>query len=223
MTGEKGLTIAMDGPAGSGKSTVSRAVAARLGYQYIDTGAMYRAVAVVSHERGIEPDDDDGLERLCGKIEIGFVDGKITVDGRDLSVEIRTPMADGLSSKVSSRGPVRKAMIDLQRQMAARGGVVMEGRDIGTVVLPDADAKFYITASPEVRGERRHRERLEKGEESNLDEVIGAIRDRDERDSRRELSPLRPAEDARIVDTTNMDIPEVVDTILKSLEKRFPK
>ncbi len=219
MTGEEGLIIAMDGPAGSGKSTVSKEIAAKLGYQYIDTGAMYRAVAVRSNELGIEPDDDEGLERLCDEIKIEFIDGNITVDGRDLSKKIRTPLADGLSSKVSSRKPVRRAMIDLQRKMAAIGGVVMEGRDIGTVVLPDADAKFFITASPKVRGERRHRERLSKGEESNLDQVIGAIRDRDERDSKRELSPLRPAQDARIIDTTELNISEVVDTILKRLGK----
>ncbi|MBN1572298.1 MAG: (d)CMP kinase [Deltaproteobacteria bacterium] len=219
MTGENRLIITMDGPAGSGKSSVSKEVAARLGYRYIDTGAMYRAVAVMSHELGIEPDDDEGLERLCDKINIEFVDGNIIVDGRDLSSEIRTPTADGLSSMVSSREPVRRAMIALQRKMAARGGVVMEGRDIGTVVLPNADAKFYITASPEIRGERRHRERLGKGEESNLDEVIEAIRDRDERDSRRELSPLKPASDAQIIDTSNLDISEVVGTILKRLGK----
>jgi cytidylate kinase len=219
MGEKRGLIITMDGPAGSGKSTVSKEVASRLGYRYIDTGAMYRAAAVRSHELGVPPDDDDALEKMCEKIEIEFVNGNITVDGRDMSVEIRTPLADRLSSVVSSRAPVRRALIAKQKKMAERGGVVVEGRDIGTVVLPEADAKFYITASPEVRGKRRHLERLARGEESDLNEVIEAIRSRDKRDSERKLSPLKPAEDALIVDTTDLDINGVVYLILKKLEK----
>ena len=209
----------MDGPAGSGKSTVSKLIAKRLGYEYIDTGAMYRGVAIRSHELNISPEDDIGLKQLCETIKIGFVDGKITVDGRDLSVEIRTPLADSLSSVVSSRAPIREAMIALQQEMAKKGGVVMEGRDIGTVVLPHADLKFFITASPEVRGERRHKERLQKGEESDLNQVIEAIRERDRRDSERKLSPLKPAVDAHIVDTTGLEILDVVDTVLREIEK----
>ncbi len=216
---KKRLNITMDGPAGSGKSTVSKEIAKRLGYKYIDTGAMYRAVAIRSHELDILPDDDSGLEQLCENVKIGFIDGKITVDGRDVSVEIRTPLADSISSVVSSRAPIREAMIALQREMAKRGGVVMEGRDIGTVVLPNADLKFYITASPEVRGERRHKERLQKGEESDLNQVIEAIRERDKRDSERKLSPLKPAIDAHIVDTTGLEILDVVDTVLREIEK----
>lgn len=219
MGEKRGLIITMDGPAGSGKSTVSKKIASRLGYRYIDTGAMYRAAAVRSHELGISPDDDAALEEMCGKMEIEFVDGNITVDGRDMSVEIRTSLADRLSSMVSSRAPVRKALIAKQKEMAGRGGVVVEGRDIGTVVLPNADAKFFITASPEVRGKRRHLERLARGEESDLDGVVEAIRSRDKRDSERELSPLKPAEDARIVDTTDLDIDGVVGLIMKELEK----
>jgi CMP/dCMP kinase len=215
----KRLNITMDGPAGSGKSTVSKLIAKRLGYKYIDTGAMYRAVAIRSHELNISPDDDTGLEQLCKTVKVEFVDGKITVDDRDVSVEIRTPLADGLASVVSSRAPIREAMIALQREMAQVGGVVMEGRDIGTVVLPDADLKFYITASPEVRGERRHKERLQKGEESDLNQVIESIKERDKRDSQRKLSPLKPAVDARIVDTTGLAILDVVDTVLREIEE----
>jgi CMP/dCMP kinase len=211
------LTIVIDGPAGSGKSTISRLLADQLGLSYIDTGAMYRAVALAAHERSVDPADDRGLEDICSVIQLRFQGTRIFMDGRDVSAAIRTPLMDRLSSAVSARPSVRKAMIGLQRRAAQGGGVVMEGRDIGTVVLPDADMKFFLTADARVRGERRYRERLEKGESANLDAVVTEIEKRDKNDTERELSPLKAAEDAIIIDTTFMSIPEVVEEIRKKI------
>jgi cytidylate kinase len=217
---KKNLTIVIDGPAGSGKSTVSRLIAKQLGLTYIDTGAMYRAVALRSHELSVDPADDEGLARVCGKITLEFKNEKLFMDGRDVSESIRTPLMDRLSSAVSARPPVRRAMIDLQRRTARGGGVVMEGRDIGTVVLPDADLKFFLIADPRVRGERRYQERIAKGETADLDRVVTEIERRDKNDAERELSPLRPAEDAIVLDTTNLSIDEVVTAIVKEASKR---
>jgi len=216
---KKNLTVVIDGPAGSGKSTVSKLLAKELGLTYIDTGAMYRAVALKAHELGIDPADDGGLARICGEITLTFDGERLFMDGRDVSKAIRTPLMDRLSSAVSARPPVRKAMIGLQRRTAQRGGIVMEGRDIGTVVLPDADLKFFLTADNKVRGERRYRERIDKGERADLATVVTEIERRDRDDSERELSPLRPAEDAIIVDTTYLSLDEVVARIRGELLK----
>lgn len=215
---KKNITITVDGPAGSGKSSVGKRLAEKLKFTYIDTGAMYRAIALRAFELGISADDDEGLNELCGGVELKFDGDNLFMDGRDVTSDIRTPEMDALSSAFSSRAPVRKEMIALQRRMAADGGVVMEGRDIGTVVLPDADAKFFITASPEVRGQRRYKERIERGEDVDLDKIVSDMVKRDDNDSRRELSPLKPAEDATIIDTTDINIDEVITIILKKLE-----
>lgn len=214
---KKNLTIVIDGPAGSGKSTISRLVAEKLGLSYIDTGAMYRAVALAAYERSIQPADDRGLEEICDAIRLRFRGTRLFMDGRDVSEAIRTPLMDRLSSAVSARPSVRRAMIDLQRKAAQGGGVVMEGRDIGTVVLPDADVKFFLTADARVRGERRWRERLDKGESADLAAVVTEIEKRDKNDSERELSPLVAAEDAVIIDTTHLSIPQVAEEILKKI------
>jgi cytidylate kinase len=214
---KRNLTIVIDGPAGSGKSTISKLLAHRLGITYIDTGAMYRAVALAAHERGVDPADDGGLAQICGAILLEFKGGRLFMDGRDVSEAIRTPLMDGLSSAVSARPSVREAMIGLQRRTAEGGGVVMEGRDIGTVVLPNAEAKFFLTADPKVRGERRYRERIGKGETADLETVVTEIEKRDRNDSERALSPLKPADDAIIIDTTHLSIPEVVEEILKKI------
>jgi cytidylate kinase len=214
------FTITVDGPAGSGKSSAGRLLAERLSYRYIDTGAMYRAAAVAAHRAGVSPDDDAALERLMKDVDISFISGAIHLDGEDVSRAIREPVIDGLSSAVSARAPIRKALIALQRRMAKSGGVVMEGRDIGTVVLPDADVKFFVTASAEVRGRRRYDERIARGEEADLDEVIEAIRRRDERDRNRTLSPLVPADDAEVVDTSDMNLEEVVGYMMERVKKR---
>ncbi|MBN1883163.1 MAG: (d)CMP kinase [Deltaproteobacteria bacterium] len=215
----KRLVIAVDGPAGSGKSSASRLLAERLSYRYIDTGAMYRAAAVAAHRSGVSVDNDAALKRLMEGVDISFVSGRIHLDGEDVSRAIREPKMDGLSSAVSARAPIRAALITLQRRMAEAGGVVMEGRDIGTVVLPDADIKFFITASAEVRGKRRYTERIGRGEEADLQEVICAIKQRDERDARRELSPLVPADDAEVIDTSPMNLEEVVDYMMERVKK----
>ncbi len=214
---KKKLTIVIDGPAGSGKSTISRLLADQLGLAYIDTGAMYRAVALMAHERGVDPGDDAGLARICDSIRLEFRGLRLFMDGRDVSEAIRTPLMDQLSSAVSARPSVRKAMIGLQRRTAEGGGVVMEGRDIGTVVLPNAEAKFFLTADPRVRGVRRYRERIEKGESADLATVVTEIEKRDKSDSERELSPLKPADDAIIIDTTDLSIREVVEEIRKKI------
>jgi len=214
---KKKPTIVIDGPAGSGKSTVSRLLADRLGLTYVDTGAMYRAVALAAHERGVDPADDEGLAELCKIIRIEFRRNRLFMDGRDVSDLIRSSLMDRLSSTVSARPSVREAMVGLQRRTAEGGGVVMEGRDIGTVVLPDADVKFFLTANPQVRGMRRYQERVGKGESADLDKVVAEIERRDKNDSERELSPLKPAKDAIIIDTTDLSIPDVVEEMSKKI------
>jgi cytidylate kinase len=214
---KKSLTVVIDGPAGSGKSTIGKLLAHRLGITYIDTGAMYRAVALAAHERGVDPADDAGLARICRAIRLEFRGERLFMDGRDVSEAIRTPLMDRLSSAVSARPSVREAMIGLQRRTAEGGGIVMEGRDIGTVVLPKVDLKFFLTADPKVRGERRYLERIGKGESPDLETVVTEIEKRDKNDSERELSPLKPADDATIIDTTSLSIPEVVEEILKKI------
>jgi len=215
----KRLIIAVDGPAGSGKSSASRLLAERLSYRYIDTGAMYRAAAVAAYRSGVSVENDVALEQLMKDVVISFKSGRIHLDGEDVSRAIREPEIDGLSSAVSARAPIRKALIALQRRMAENGGVVMEGRDIGTVVLPDADIKFFITASAEVRGRRRYTERIERGETADLEEVIEAMKRRDERDAQRELSPLVPADDAQVLETSSLNLEEVVDRMMERAKK----
>ncbi len=213
------LTITVDGPSGSGKSTVSRVLAERLGYRYVDTGAMYRAIALRSKMMGVEPEDDDGLEEVCRGVEFEFRGDKIFMNSEDVSAQIRTPEMDGLSSIISARAPVRKAMINLQRKMAEGGDIVMEGRDIGTVVLKDADAKFFLTADKDIRGKRRFDERNVRGEDVDFKKVLSDMGKRDKDDSARELSPLRPDRDAKIIDTPNINVEKVLEIIIGELKK----
>jgi len=206
------IVVAVDGPAGAGKSSASRALAGRLGYAYVDTGAMYRAVGVIAHERGVPLDDDDALERLVGglRFEVRDQGAGLAVDGIDLSAAIRRPDAGELASRVSTRPVVRERLVALQRQLGAAGGVVMEGRDIGTVVFQNAEVKLYLTADPAVRARRRALELRGRGEA--VDEVALAreIEARDRRDSARSHSPLRPAADARVLDTSAFTLEQVV-------------
>lgn len=201
--------IAVDGPAGAGKSTVSKIVAAKLGYTYIDTGAMYRAVALKS-SRSCEDlvDIIDGVE-----IELDAA-GNIFLDGQDVTKEIRTPEISKLASDVSKFGFVRKKLTELQRKMAQRGKVIMDGRDIGTQVLPNADLKIFLTATLDERARRRFEELKAKGQAVDFDAVRTEIALRDKQDSEREIAPLKQAEDAVLIDSTTLQVEEVVEKIL---------
>jgi cytidylate kinase len=207
--------VTIDGPAGAGKSSAARALATRLGFAHVDTGAMYRAVGVLAQEQGIGLDDDDALARaLSGwRFEVDPARGAIVVDGRDLSTVIRRPDAGELASRVSTRPVVRERLVALQRQLGAAGGVVMEGRDIGTVVFPDALVKLYLTASPAVRAERRARELRALGEQVDEAALARDLAERDRRDAGRSHSPLRPAPDAVVLDTTSLTLDAVVDAM----------
>lgn len=213
-----GLVIAIDGPSGAGKSTVAHLLAERLGYLQIDTGAMYRAVAYLMHEEGIDPDDLDAVERFCSHIDIRLdrLDGcqRVIANGQDVTARIRTPEMSLMTSNISALRPVREAMMQIQRRMGARGGVVLEGRDIGTVVFPDADVKFYLSASAEERGRRRYQEQVSKGEQVTLENTIQDVVRRDQQDSQRDLAPLRMAGDAIAVDSSGRTIDEVLDTMV---------
>ena len=213
----KKLVVAIDGPAGAGKSTVAQLAAKELGYTYIDTGAMYRAVAWKVLQQGGEVTDEKILAVIPDiDVDLSYENGKTTVrvDGQDVTGEIRTPEVSHIVSQVAALGPVREKMVDLQRKMAERGGVLMDGRDIATNVLPGADVKIYLTASIAERANRRYKELREKGLAVNLADIERDIAARDKADMEREISPLVQAEDATLLDTTGMTIPEVVARII---------
>jgi len=213
----KSLLITIDGPAGAGKTTVSRSLAQSLGYRYIDTGALYRGVAFEAKSHGIHHDDDNGLEHLCGILDIKFVAGKdgtrLIVNDSDITDQIRTPEITMLASAVSARTVVRKYLLDLQKDMGKEKGVVFEGRDMGTVVFPDADVKFYLDASCKTRALRRYKE-LSPKSSITLEKIERDIKDRDKNDSTRTLAPLKPAKDAIIIDSTDLSVKEVVELML---------
>jgi CMP/dCMP kinase len=209
------MVIALDGPAGAGKSTVARAVAAELGFTYLDSGAMYRCVALAALERGESLDDGEGLGVLAEGLEIGFDGPRVLLGARDVSAEIRTPVVTAAASRVSVHPRVRAAMVGRQRQLISTGDYVAEGRDIGTVVSPEAPLKIFLTASDEERARRRA---AETGEE--LEAVLAAQRRRDARDSEREHGALRPAEDAVELDTSSLNLDEVVSRIVDSARQR---
>jgi cytidylate kinase len=213
------LIIAIDGPVGSGKSSVARRVAALLGYTYLDTGAMYRAMALKALRTSTPLDDVARLEALgdTTRIELATRDGggqRVLLDGADVSSEIRTPEVAQATSKLAVIPEVRRIMVAEQRRAGHHGGVVMEGRDIGTVVFPDADLKIYLDASVEVRAHRRFQEHVARGEQMTLKQVIAELRERDERDMKRITSPLKPASDAVLVDSTAMQQEEVARLIV---------
>ncbi|SDP30676.1 (d)CMP kinase [Selenomonas ruminantium] len=213
----KNLVVAIDGPAGAGKSTVAQLAARKLGYTYIDTGAMYRAVAWKTLQQKKEVTDELILEVVKDiDVNLQYKDGKttVTVDGTDVTGEIRTPEVSAIVSQVAALGPVREKMVDLQRKMGERGSVLMDGRDIATNVLPNADVKIFLTASIEERARRRHKELTEKGYTIDMEQMKADIAARDKADSEREISPLVQAEDATLLDTTGLSIDEVVERIL---------
>ena len=211
-------TIAIDGPAGCGKSTVARGLAERLGYTYIDTGAMYRAVAYRSLQAGLDVESGaDEIAMLAGRLDFEFRrigdEQHLFADGQDVEEAIRTPEVGNLSSPVSAIPEVRKHLVAVQRQMAADGGVIMEGRDIGTVVLPDADVKVFLTASVEERARRRHNQLREKDIERDFEDILREQQQRDKRDSTRAVAPLRQAADAHKLVTDDMSEEQVVDLL----------
>ena len=215
--------VAIDGPVGAGKSTVARRLAEALGFEYVNTGAMYRAVAVAARAAGIGADDRDAerkLDALLKTVRIEFSAGRIMLDGRDISAEIGTPEMSESASRLSTLGAVRARMRELQRAAGERGGVVMEGRDIGTAVFPDAEFKFFLDASAEVRAERRWRELAARGVAIAREEVLAQLHERDRRDRGRELAPLRPAPDAIVVDASRMSVEEVVTLMAQRVGAR---
>jgi cytidylate kinase len=211
-------TIAIDGTVASGKSTIGGLLAERLGYTYLDTGAMYRAVTWIALQRGMDIADEEAITALAQSIEINITlpavdDGRqytVYANGQDVTWQIRRPEVDANVSPVSAYPGVRKALTEQQRRIGRRGRIVMVGRDIGTVVLPEADLKIYLDATVEERACRRYWEILERGEEADYEEVLASMRRRDKIDSEREAAPLRPADDAIIIDTTELSIAEVL-------------
>lgn len=213
----KRLLITIDGPSGAGKTTVSRILADRLGYRYIDTGALYRGVALAALSSGLNPDDDNGLEKLCNTLKISFVLDKkglrIILNDSDITDRIRTPEITMFASAVSARPVVRSFLLNLQRDLGREKGVVFEGRDMGTVVFPSADVKFFLDASPKIRAKRRYKE-LKSINPQPLEAVERDMDRRDKDDSTRDLAPLKPAEDAIRIDSTDLSIETVVERMV---------
>lgn len=215
----KSYNIAIDGPAGAGKSTIARAVSAKLGFVYVDTGAMYRAMALYFIRRGIRPDEEETVSEAVKEVgvTISYEDGaqQVILNGENVSGLIRTEAVSQMASTSSVYLPVREKLVELQKELARNENVIMDGRDIGTCVLPEADLKIYLTASTAVRAKRRYDELTEKGEPCSLEEIEKEIEERDYRDMHRENSPLKQAEDAVLVDTSDLTIDEVIGEILK--------
>ena len=217
---KKDLRIAIDGPSGAGKSTIAKMVAKRLGIDYIDTGAMYRAFGLKLVKNGIEIEESDELKAVLAETDIDFSDGNIYLDGEIVNDQIRTPEASMVASKSSAFASVRKKMVELQQKMAQSKSVIMDGRDIGTVVMKDAEYKFYLTASAEERARRRTAELIEKGQDVDFETVLKDIEQRDYNDMNRAGTPLRKADDAVEIDSTSMTIDEVVNFICDRAEGR---
>ena len=207
------FNIAIDGPAGAGKSTIAKTLARELGYVYVDTGAMYRAIALKVSRAGLDADDEEALKQLTSSTRLDFDGSRILLDGEDVSDLIRTPEVSMWASKVSQRACVRKLVSDLSSHMAQTKSLVMDGRDIGTNVIKDAEVKVFLSASSIVRAKRRYDQLIQAGKEADLDSIREQIEERDEQDINRDLNPLTQAEDAVYLDTSDMTIDEVVEFI----------
>lgn len=220
------VAIAIDGPAGAGKSTIAKRVAEELNFMYVDTGALYRAVALCAIQKNIEPDDSQRVSEMLSEIKVQLAfnyrfEKVVLLDGKDVSSRIRTPEVSMAASKISALPQVRAYLLDLQRDIAKENNVIMDGRDIGTVVLPDAKVKIFLTASPQVRAERRYKELSEKGANVSFDEVLRDVNERDYNDSHRKTAPLKPAEDSVFVDTTDLDFEQSVEKIISVIKERI--
>lgn len=219
------INVAIDGPAGAGKSTVSRAAAKESGFIYVDTGALYRAVGVNALRKGVNTRDKDAVAATLSDITVDLVfengEQKVLLNGENVSSEIRTPPASMAASDVSAVPEVRAFLFDLQRDIAKRNNCIMDGRDIGTVVLPDAKVKIFLTASPEERATRRYKELIEKGNDVKYEDVLSELIERDYNDSHREIAPLKPAEDSVTLDTTGLTLEESINEIIRIIKEKM--
>ena len=220
------IAVAIDGPAGAGKSTISKSAAKELGFIYVDTGALYRTVGLAASRKNVEPVQGEEVNNLLDsiKVELTFNDkGEqvVLLNGEDVSAFIRTPEASMMASKISAIPEVRAYLLDLQRNMATTNNVIMDGRDIGTVVLPNAEVKIFLTATPEARATRRYKELVEKGMDVKYDDILQDVITRDYNDSHREIAPLKQADDAVLADTTEIDLQGSIDLIVSIIKERM--
>lgn len=218
------IAIAIDGPAGAGKSTIAKAAAKHLGFIYVDTGAMYRAIGLYTLRSGVDTADTDAVVALLDKIEVKLARDEnknqlVILNGEDVSDKIRTPEVSMAASVTSAIPQVRAFLLELQRDMARNFDVIMDGRDIGTVVLPDAKVKIFLTASPEIRARRRYDELIEKGMDVNFDDVLAEVIERDNNDMNRPIAPLRPAQDSILVDTSQLNLEESINLLISKIEE----
>lgn len=218
------IAVALDGPAGAGKSSIAKKAAKALDYIYIDTGALYRTIGLAAARRNVEPIPSNEVEKLLSEIKVDLTFNEqgeqiVLLDNEDVSGLIRTPEASMMASKISAIPAVRAYLLDLQRSMAKSQNVIMDGRDIGTVVLPDAQVKIFLTASPEVRAERRCKELVEKGMNVNYDDILNDVIERDYNDTHRETAPLKPADGCIIVNTTDIDFEQSVEKIISVIKE----
>lgn len=221
----KAFSVAIDGPSGAGKSTIAKFLAKELNFLYVDTGAMYRSIGLFASRKGVDAGNAAEVTPLLSqiKLDLSYVDGeqRIFLNGEDVSRAIRTEEGSKNASKVSAIPAVRAFLLEFQRSFAKQNCIIMDGRDIGTVVLPDADVKIFLTASAEARAQRRYKEQIERGEDVTFEAVLDAIRKRDEADSSRATAPLKAAEDAIVVDTTDLTLQASIETLLSIVKEKF--
>lgn len=217
----KEFIVTVDGPAGSGKSTIAKIIAKKYGLTYLDTGAMYRMIALYALENGIDLEDSKSIEAMLENTKLDIVGNQFFLNGKDVSEEIRTPRVSAVVSPVAAIKEVRVKLVDLQREISRGKSVILDGRDIGTVVFPNGDVKIFLIASPEERAKRRLKEYEEKGVEADYESVLASIKERDFIDSTRKESPLKKAEDAHEIDSSTMSIEEVVEAISKYIDEKI--
>ena len=222
---EKHYAVAVDGPSGAGKSTLAKAIARELHIMYVDTGAIYRVIGLAAFRKGVAPRDEAAVTAMLPELEIGMKHGddglqRMYLNGEDVTSDIRLPEISMYASDVSALPPVRAFLLEMQRKLAREQSVIMDGRDIGTVVLPDAEVKIFLTASPEIRAKRRCLELEQRGTPKPYDEVLAELKERDYNDSHRDIAPLRQAEDAALVDTSDLDFEQSKELLLKTIREK---